>query len=74
MYLYGLERVGNLLRVRLIGKHDWYREGAEWRLANQRADESWWARDTHPPKDTLNTCVALLFLDRATLTAVTRDR
>ena len=27
-YLYGLERVGRLTARRLIGEHDWYREGA----------------------------------------------
>jgi hypothetical protein len=28
-YLYGLERVGRLTGRRFIGRHDWYREGAE---------------------------------------------
>ena len=70
MYLYGLERVGDLLRVALIGEHDWYREGAEWLLGNQRGNGSWTGR-THPPRDVLNTCFALLFLDRATLHAIT---
>lgn len=28
-YLYGLERVGRLTAQRFIGKHDWYREGAD---------------------------------------------
>ena len=28
-YLYGVERVGRLTGRRFIGRHDWYREGAE---------------------------------------------
>jgi hypothetical protein len=28
-YLYGMERVGRLTGRRFIGRHDWYREGAE---------------------------------------------
>ena len=39
LYLYGLERVGDLAGRRLIGSHDWYREGADWLLGAQREDD-----------------------------------
>jgi len=73
MYLYGLERVGDLRRVALIAGHDWYMEGAKLLVAEQREDGSWLKDDTHQPADVLNTCFALLFLDRASL-AVTTPR
>lgn len=71
MYLYGLERVGDLRRVALIGGHDWYSEGANVFLAKQRKDGAWTNTDTHPPQDVINTCFALLFLDRASLAVTT---
>jgi hypothetical protein len=69
MYLYGLERVGDLKRVALLAGHDWYTEGAEHLVSIQAADGSWNTRSTHPPQDTLDTCFALLFLDRASFVA-----
>ena len=46
-YLYGLERAGILGRVRFIGAHDWYREGADllWtprRTTARGAWATWW--------------------------------
>ena len=58
-YLYGLERAGILGRVRFIGMHDWYREGAEVLMKAQRANGSWRSDDL------VDTCFALLFLKRA---------
>jgi hypothetical protein len=71
-YLYGLERAGALTGQAWFGKHDWYREGAEFLLAAQASDGSWAAAGekdlnrTLQPK-TLQTCFALLFLRRATV-------
>jgi hypothetical protein len=69
-WLYGLERVGALLGVERIGEHDWYREGAEQLLREQKNDGSWrtggpagWPAE---PLACANTCFALLFLSRAT--------
>jgi hypothetical protein len=73
MYLYGLERVGDLLRVHLIGEHEWYREGAEWLVPRQVADGRWYATDTHKPHNLLNTCFALLFLEKASLAVSTES-
>jgi hypothetical protein len=57
-YLYGLERVGMLFGTETIGAHRWYKEGAEFLLAEQDKDGKW--------KDAVDTCFAILFLKRAT--------
>jgi hypothetical protein len=40
-YLYAIERAGMLYDTPLIGAHDWYLEGANRLLDDQRADGSW---------------------------------
>lgn len=57
-YLYGLERVGALMKTERIGPHWWYLEGAKHLLKKQKKDNSW--------GDVTDTCFALLFLRRAT--------
>jgi hypothetical protein len=57
-YLYGLERMGILGRVRFLGTHDWYLDGARYLLAMQGKDGAWGG-------DLLDTCFALLFQKRA---------
>ncbi len=71
-YLYGLERAGDLLGLRYMGKHDWYREGAEWLIKAQQAGGSWPAQggkdpNAHGETELIRTCFALLFLKRATV-------
>lgn len=63
-YLYGLERAGVLAERDVVGKHDWYREGAALLLAQQQGHGGW-----HTPSDgtEVATCFALLFLTRATV-------
>jgi hypothetical protein len=61
-YLYGLERVATLGQRERIGGRDWYREGARFLVARQESDGSWGSLE--------NTCFALLFLRRATLTTL----
>jgi hypothetical protein len=65
-YLYAMERVGALTDRKWIGRHDWYREGAEELIRRQAPDGSFppasFGDDPH-----CNTCFALLFLKRATL-------
>jgi hypothetical protein len=58
-YMYGLERAGMLYGTERFGGHQWYPEGAEVLLKQQRPDGSW---DAHA----WNTCFAILFLKRAT--------
>ncbi|MBN2489974.1 MAG: hypothetical protein JXQ29_03880 [Planctomycetes bacterium] len=66
-YLYALERIGSLSGRETIGAHPWYREGAEYLLAEQETKTGRWD-DTSScaPTDVLGTCFALLFLKRAT--------
>jgi len=64
-YLYGLERSGRLTHQRFIGRHDWYREGAEWLIKEQDDLSGFWKgaglgeNDPH-----VGTCFALLFLSK----------
>ena len=72
-FLYCLERVGDLKRVNLIAGHPWYPEGAQVLVDQQdMVSGAWTKQDTHKPCDVLNTCFALLFLNRAT-PAITGD-
>ncbi len=64
-WLYGLERVGSLLELEEIGEHAWYPEGAAWLVAEQRPDGSWHGRGREGHAE-VDTCLALLFLKRAT--------
>ena len=61
-YLYGLERVGSLLRTETIGKHPWYSEGTVVLLKRQESDGGWKASY----QKLADTCFALLFLRRGT--------
>jgi hypothetical protein len=62
-YLYGVERVGSVLSIEKIGEHDWYREGAR-RLVDTQGGKGEWA--SAYADHVINTCFALLFLNRAT--------
>jgi hypothetical protein len=75
-YLYGIERVGSLLEIDVLGTSPWYEEGAEWILARQKPEGYWRANDA--AGDTAisrvaesDTAFALLFLKRATRAAKT---
>jgi hypothetical protein len=61
-YLYALERAGVLFGADLVGRHDWYREGAELLLKSQQAGGSW----SGGGNAVWDTCFAILFLRRAT--------
>lgn len=62
-YLWSIERWCGLTERKTIAGRDWYVEGAEFLLATQARDGSW-TSDDHPLE---NTCFALLFLRRATV-------
>jgi hypothetical protein len=64
-YLWAIERWCGLTEKRTVAGQDWYARGAEWLLATQAADGSWTSDD----KPLENTCLALFFLRRATITA-----
>jgi hypothetical protein len=73
-YLYCLERACDMKRVNLLAGHPWYNEGALVLVDEQLNgdDGSWIKNDTHRPSNILNTCFALLFLNRST-PAITGD-
>ena len=62
-YIYGLERAGRLSGRRFFGDHDWYREGAQYLIANQtQRTGEWQGTSTEPP--VVATSFALLFLSK----------
>ena len=65
-YLYGVERVGSLLKTELMGHHKWYREGAT-ALVEMQGQKGDWTTGYREPVP--NTCFALLFLNKATAVA-----
>jgi hypothetical protein len=71
-HLYGLERVGSLLKREQFGEHPWYLEGARYLVDNQSGGGTWPenAGDNDKERDT---SMSLLFLKRATSLAVTSE-
>ncbi|MBN2580265.1 MAG: DUF4159 domain-containing protein [Pirellulales bacterium] len=64
-YLYGLERAGRLTAQRLIGTHDWYREGADWLVRRQDQLSGFWSGSGPAENNPLiGTSFALLFLSK----------
>lgn len=64
-YLYGLERVGRLTARRMIGDHDWYREGAEFLVRQQDPFNHYWIGSGHSEDNPhIVTSYALLFLSK----------
>jgi hypothetical protein len=68
-WLYAIERAGMLYGTEKIGKHEWYKEGAEYLLKEQKADGTWVGGEKEDASigGTLSdTCFAILFLRKAT--------
>ncbi|MHC4179942.1 MAG: DUF4159 domain-containing protein, partial [Planctomycetota bacterium] len=63
-YLYGLERVGRLATRRFIGRHDWYREGSDWLVADQDRLSGYWKGAGIEGNPLIGTSFALLFLSK----------
>ena len=64
-YLYGLERVGRLTAQRFIGRHDWYREGADYLANDEIAGANYWRGIGHAENnDLIATSLSLLFLSK----------
>jgi len=63
-YLYGVERVGRLTAQRFIGRHDWYREGAEFLVAKRIAGSDYWVGKVGEQNELVATSFALLFLSK----------
>lgn len=64
-YLWAIERWCGLTGRKSVAGEDWYARGAAWLVATQARDGSWTSDD----KPLENTCMALVFLRRATITA-----
>lgn len=63
-YLYSLERMGRLTAQRFIGKHDWYREGAQ-ALVNSQLFSGAWPSDVQFDRredPNVSTSFSLMFL------------
>jgi hypothetical protein len=69
-YLYGMERAAVLAGTRNIGKHDWYREGAEFLMQHQDPDGRWTYKGSCG--NLAPTCFAVLFLTKATVPGHTK--
>ncbi len=68
-YLYTLERMAALLDLKLLGGHDWYREGATDLLRSQAQNGSWKTFSGEVPC----TAFGILFLTRATAKILDKD-
>lgn len=67
-FLWSVERVAMLYKLRSIGGKDWYGWGSQGLLANQNDDGSWVSASYPGSHDkTVDTCFALLFLRRSNL-------
>ena len=65
MWLYAVERCGDIGRREVIGGRSWFAEGANHFLARQRGDGAFKDPTSMNPQDVLGTAFALLFLTRA---------
>ena len=65
-YLYALERACALYdpKLKKLGDHDWYQEGADYLLSKQEVDGSWSSESGK--HEIWDTCFAILFLRKAT--------
>lgn len=64
-WVYGIERVGALMGTEKIGQVEWYWDGAAYLVRAQGGDGSW-NPEGYVDHQYLDTCLALLFLKRAT--------
>ncbi len=62
--LYGLERAGRLTGQRFFGDHDWYREGCQFLVGEQRENGSWHSTQLLEQGNVVPTSFALLFLSK----------
>jgi hypothetical protein len=68
-WIYAVERAGSVAGVEWFGDRPWYKEGAEWLLADQKPDGSFGSSKAEGDK-VCDTCWAILFLRRATRSIV----
>jgi hypothetical protein len=73
-FLWSVERVGVLYHLKNIADKEWYYWGMDILLANQKANGSWHAGVGLGSEPILDTCFALLFLQRANLAQDLTDK
>jgi hypothetical protein len=73
-FLWSMERVGMLYRLKTIGNQDWYGLGVDMLLPSQQSDGSWTNGNYTGSTPALDTCFALLFLKRSNLVQDLSDR
>jgi hypothetical protein len=66
-FLYALERAATLTETRFIGRHDWYREAAEFLCDVQRKNGEWDVAGAQFRSAAIHTSFALLVLKRAAI-------
>jgi hypothetical protein len=71
-YLWSVERVAVLFQLRKIGEEDWYHWGMD-RLVKQQRQDGGWAGAGYS-NDVVDTCFALLFLQRINLAEDLTDK
>lgn len=71
-HLYGLERVGSLLKREMFGGHPWYLDGARF-LVDSQSSQGTWPENAGDHDKERDTSMGLLFLKRATSLAVTSE-
>jgi hypothetical protein len=62
--IYGIERAGRLTGLRVLGNHDWYREGCEFLVQEQSPDGFWLPGGGLDAYRVVATSFALLFLSK----------
>jgi hypothetical protein len=72
-FLWSVERVAMLYQLKTVLGKKWYEWGMETLLANQRPDGSW-VGGGHGSTDIVDTCLAILFLQRVNLAKDLTDK
>jgi hypothetical protein len=73
-FLWSVERVAVLYQLPKVDGKDWYRWGLQILLAHQYGDGKWLMNKGHGSSDIVDTCFALLFLQRANLAKDLTDK
>jgi hypothetical protein len=73
-FLWSIERVAVMYRLKKIENQDWFTWGAQALLRHQQADGSWHTRGFHGSVEPVDTSMAILFLCRSHLNRDLTDR
>jgi hypothetical protein len=73
-FLWSIERVAVMYRLKKIENQDWFTWGAQALLRHQQADGSWYTMGFHGSGESVDTAMAILFLCRSHLNRDLTDR